>query len=179
MSVLRNALARIFSSAQKPSMHVDANVQTAVYMWPIIEKLLTHGEDGDTYRAAVNFWRHAERPPLAIYDGDVSHCEIDGPLQFAGEYTLPLGGSVFSHGVTIDLDPFEANDLRDHMRAAIERAILAWLADNGRRDPVPATKPYNRETADREAKAKIAEWVARKEAKRAISQSASEGPDHV
>jgi hypothetical protein len=175
MSVLRNALARIFASGRKPDMHVDADVQTAVYMWPIIEKLLAHGEDGDTYRAAVNFWRYAERPPLAVYDGDVSHCHIDGPLQLAGDFALPLGAEIFSNGVTINLNPFEANDLRDHMRGAIERAILAWLADNGRRKLVPAVNPYDRQTADLEAKAMIADWAARKGAKHPVT----EGPDHV
>ncbi|WP_447759690.1 hypothetical protein [Sphingopyxis panaciterrae] len=86
-----------------------------------------------------------------------------------------MGGEIFSHGVTIDLDPFEAHDLRDHMRAAIERAIVAWLADNGRRASSPPKKPYDRETADRKAKAMIADWIARREAKRTIA----EGPDHV
>jgi hypothetical protein len=175
MSVICNALARIFGSRETPNLQFDAEVQTEAFMLPIIEKLLAKGEDGDTYRAAVNFWRYAERPPLAIYDGDVSHCHIDGPLQLAGDDALPLGGEVFSHGVTIDLDPFEANDLRNHMRAAIERAILAWLADNGRRDSSPPKNPYDRETADREAKVLIADWVARREAKHSVV----EGPDHV
>ncbi len=175
MSVLRNALARLFPSGRKPDMHIDGEVQTAIYMWPIIERLLAHGEDGDTYRAAVNFWRNAERPPLAIYDGDGSHCHIDGPLQMAGDFDLPLGGEIFSSGVTIALDPFEANDLREHMRAAIERAILAWLADNGRRESPPAKNPYDRQTADRKAKAMIAGWAARKGTKRPVT----EGPDHV
>lgn len=175
MSVLRNALTHLFSSKPKPDMHIDADVQTAIYMWPIIERLLAHGEDGDTYRAAVNFWRYAERPPLATYDGDGSHCHIDGPLQMAGDFDLPLGGEIFSRGLTIDLDPFEANDLREHMRAAIERAILAWLADNGRRDSSPSKNQYDRETADRKAKAMIADWGARKGTKRPVT----EGPDHV
>lgn len=175
MSVLRNALARFFSWGRKPDLHVDADVRAAIYMWPIIEKLLAHGEDGDTYRAAVNFWRHAERPPLAIYDGNGSHCHIDGPLQMAGNFTLPLGGEIFSRGATIALDPFEANDLREHMRAAIERAILAWLADNGRRESPPAKDPYDRQAADRKAKAMIADWAARKGTKRPVT----EGPDHV
>ncbi|USI76515.1 hypothetical protein [Sphingopyxis sp. USTB-05] len=175
MSVIRNALARIFRSRETSTLHFDADVRTAAFMRPIIEKLLADGEDGDTYRAAINFWRYAERPPLAVYDGDVSHCQIDGPLQLAGNHALPLGGEIFSNGVTIDLDPFEANDLREHMRAAIERAILAWLADNGRRKFVPAVNPYDRPTADREAKAMIADWVARGEVMRPVT----EGPDHV
>jgi len=175
MSVIRNALARIFGSRETSNLDFDADVHTAAFMLPIIEKLLAKGEDGDTYRAAVNFWRYTERPPLAVYDGDTSHCHIDGPLQLAGDFALPLGGEVFSHGVTIDLDPFEAHDLRDHMRAATERAILAWLADNGRRDSSTPINPYDRETADREAKAMIADWIARREAKRTVA----EGPDHV
>lgn len=179
MSVIRNALTRIFRSRERANLHFDADVRTAAFMRPIIEKLLADGEDGDTYRAAVNFWRHAERPPLATYDGDVSHCHIDGPLQLAGDFALPLGGEIFSDGVTIDLDPFEAHDLRDHMRAAIERAILAWLADNGRRDSSPPINPYDRQTADREAKAMIADWVSRKGANRAVTEPVAEGPDHV
>lgn len=175
MFAIRKAVARLFRSRDKATIRFFADVRTAAYMRPIIEKLLADGDDGATYRAAVNFWRHNERPPLTIYDGDVSHCHIDGPLQLAGNHTLPLGGEIFSHGVTIDLDPFEANDLRDHMRGAIERAILAWLADNGRRKFVPAVNPYDRQTADREAKAMIADWVARGEVKRPVT----EGPDHV
>ncbi|RJF93315.1 hypothetical protein [Sphingomonas cavernae] len=179
MSLIRNTLARIFRSREKTDLHFDADVRPAAFMRPIIEKLLDDGEDGDTYRAAVNFWRHAERPPLAIYDGDVSHCHIDGPLQFAGDYALPLGGSIFSHGVTIDLSPFEASELRDHMRAAIERAILAWLADNGRRDIIPASNQFDRQAADREAQAMIADWVARNKANRSVTKPVAEGPDHV
>lgn len=175
MSAISNALARIFRSRETSNSHFVADVRTAAFMRPIIEKLLANDEDGDSYRAAISFWRYAERPPLAIYDGDVSHCHIDGPLQLAGDYDLPLGGEIFSHGVTITLDPFEAHDLRDHMRAAIERAILAWLADNGRRDSVPAVNPYDRQTADREAKAMIADWIALRKAK----CQAAEGPDHV
>lgn len=179
MSTIRNALARIFRLRQKANSNFDANVQAAAFMRPIIEKLLADGEDGDTYRAAVNFWRHAERPPLATYDGDVSHCHIDGPLQLAGDFALPFGGEIFSRGVTITLDPFEANDLRDHMRAAIERAILAWLRDNGRRGSTTPINPYDRQKADREAKAMIADWIARKGANRATTQPVAEDPDHV
>jgi hypothetical protein len=179
MSILRNALARLLPSSEKASMNSAADVRTAAYMRPIIEKLLADGEDGDTYRAALGVWRHTERPPLAIYDGDVSHCQIDGPLQWAGDNALPLGGIVYSHGVTAHLDPFEASDLRDHMRAAIERAILAWLADNGRRDASSATIAFDRRTADHEAKAMIANWVARKEAKRPVAKPVAKAPDHV
>ena len=93
----------------------------------------------------------------------------------AGDFALPLGGEIFSRGVTIALDPFEANDLREHMWAAIERAILAWLADNGRRESPPAKNPYDRQTADRKAKAMIADWAARKGARGPVT----EGPDHV
>lgn len=56
MSVIRNALARIFGSRETSNLDFDADVHTAAFMLPIIEKLLAKGEDGDTYRAAVNFW---------------------------------------------------------------------------------------------------------------------------
>lgn len=160
-------------------MHSAADVRTAAYMRPIIEKLLADGEDGDTYRAALGVWRHTERPPLAIYDGDVSRCQIDGPLQLAGDHPLPLGGIIYSPGVTVRLDPFEASDLRDQLRAAIERAILTWLANNGRRDGSSASTAFDRRTADREAKAMIADWAARKEAKRSVAKPVAKAPDHV
>ena len=57
-------------------------------------------EDGDTFRNSLIPWRWAQRPPIAIYRGDVSTCRIDGPWQVADDHWLPLGGLIVTSGVT-------------------------------------------------------------------------------
>lgn len=179
MSVICNALARFRRASDNVDLHFVADQRIATCVRPIIEKLIADSEDGETYRTAFISWCQPERPPLAVYQGSVSSCRIDGPLQLAVDHAFPLGGLILSPGVTVHLDPFEASNLRDHMRAAIERAILAWLADNGQRDASPVSIEFDRSIADRQAKGMIADWVARKEAKHAVAEPVAEGPDHV
>ena len=182
MSIFRRAMDQLvdrFWAGRKVALHLTADHRIARRTAPLIKRLLADDEDGETCRNAIATWSNSERPPLAVYQGAVSSCRIDGPLQWAGDYPVPLGGLVLSPGVTAQLNPFEASDLRDHMRDAIERAILAWLADNGHLYDAPVTIEIDRPIADREAKAMIAEWVARNEANRSAADPVVEGPDHV
>ena len=181
MSIFRRAMDRLADRfwAGRVALHFTADNRIARRTAPLIKRLLADDEDGETYRNAIATWSKSERPPLAVYHGAVSSCRIDGPLQWAGDYPVPLGGLVLSPGVTAQLNPFEASDLCDHMHAAIERAILAWLSDNGHRHDAPVSISIDRPTADREAKAMIADWTARKGATRAATEPVAEGPDHV
>ena len=182
MSIFRRVTDRLvdrFWAGRKVALHFTADYRIARRTAPLIKRLLADDEDGETCRNAIAPWSKAERPPLAVYQGAVSSCRIDGPLQWAGDHPVPLGGLVLSPGVTAQLNPFEASDLRDHMRAAIERAILAWLSDNGDRQDAPVSIPIDRPTADREAKTMIADWGVRKAVVRLAAKSIAEGPDHV
>src|SRR3546814_4136074 len=86
MSILRKAvdrLANFFRFDHKVILRFAVDRYNASYVVPLIEKLIADGEDGDTYRSALAAWNRAERPPLALYDGETSFCRIDGPYQWA------------------------------------------------------------------------------------------------
>lgn len=157
---LMDRLADCLWTGRKVNLRFTAEYRTACYAVPLINKLLAEGEDGDTYRTALVAWHKAERPPLAIYQGDVSCCRIDGPWQIADRHCLPLGGLILSPGVTAHLDPFEARALHDKMQQAIEDVILAWVRDHNLYALPPVPEHFDRQGADRKAKAMIAAWAA-------------------
>lgn len=130
MSIFLRAMDRLADfiwTGRKVTLRFTAEYRTACYAVPLINKLLAEDEDGEAYRTAIVAWHRAERPPLDIYQGHTSFCRIDGPLQWADDTPLPLGGLILSPGVTAHLNPFEADALRDHIRQAIEDAIVVWV----------------------------------------------------
>lgn len=182
MSILRMAtdpFIRFFRFDSRVDLHFNVDERTAEYVRPLIEKLVSNGEDGETYRMSLAVWQRSERPPLAHYHGDTSVCRIDGPLQWEGDEAFPLGGLILSPGITAHLDPFEALALSEHMRSAIERAILEWVAKHeiGDRGSVP--EAFDRAAADREARALIADWAARRDRGFPFKGGSGEGPEHV
>jgi len=182
MSIFHRALDRLADAlwaGRKVRLHITADYDTARYLLPLIKKLIADDEDGETYRTALIDWHRAERPPLALYDGEASFCRIDGPLQWAGDRRFPLGGLVLSSGVTAHLDPFEANALHDHMKAAIERAIRSWITDYGLRDWPRVPIEFDRQYADRKAKVMIADWAARRGKSRLNVATDAVGSDHA
>jgi hypothetical protein len=56
---------------------------------------------------------------------------------------------------------------------------IAWPADNGHRPDAPASASVDRSADDRDTKAMIAHWAARKAECRPAAEPAAEGPDHV
>ena len=163
MSIVTRALDRLADfiwTGRKVTLRFTAEYPTACYAVPLIRKLLAEGEDGDAYRTALIPWYEAERPPLAIYRGDVSTCRIDGPWQQAGRDGFPLGGLILSPGVTAHLDPFEARALHENMSQAIEGVILAWGRDHDLTAMPPVDEHFDRRRADRKAKAMIAAWTS-------------------
>ncbi len=163
MSIFHRALDRFADflwTGRKVNLRFTAEYRTACYALPLIKKLLAEGEDGDAYRTALVPWHEAERPPLAIYQGDTSRSRIDGPWQMAGRDWLPLGGLILSPGVTAHLDPFEAQALHDKMQEAIEGVILSWVRDHDLTALPPVPEHFDRRRADRKAKAMIAAWTS-------------------
>ncbi|MDK2770453.1 MAG: hypothetical protein KYX69_22380 [Sphingomonas sp.] len=181
MSVFHRVLDRIADwrwTGRKINLRFVAEYRTACFALPIINGILAEDEDGETFRAALTDWRRAERPPLALYHGETSFCRIDGPRQWVKDRSFPLGGLILSPGVTAHLDPFEARELQEHMEWAIEQAIRQWIADHDLHDLSPVPVEFGRRKADRKAKAKIADWVARQERIRPVADDDAEGPDH-
>lgn len=163
MSIFRRTMDRradFLWAGRKVNLRFTVEYRTACYAVPLINKLLSEGKDGDTYRTALVPWHEAERPPLAIYQGETSRCRIDGPWQLAGHNCFPLGGLILSPGVTAHLDPFEARALHDKMQQAIEGVILTWVRDHDLHAPPPVPEHFDRRKADREAKAMIAAWAS-------------------
>jgi hypothetical protein len=153
-------IADFIWTGRKVKLSFFAEYRTACYVAPLIRKMVAETDDGETYRTAVIEWHKAERPPLAIYHGDTSFCRIDGPNQWVNDQSFPLGGLILSPGVTAHLNPFEAHKLREHLQGVIEEAILTWIADHNLRGAPPVPEAFNRQSADRKAKAMLAKWAS-------------------
>jgi len=182
MSILRRAadpIVRFFRFDSQVDLRFSIDERMAEYVRPLIEKLVAKGEDGETYRMALAEWQRSERPPLALYDGDTSVCRIDGPWQWEGSEAFPLGGLILSPGITAHLNPFEARALSEHMKCAIERAILEWIADHEIGDGARMPEAFDRAVADREARAMIADWAARQGWEFPVADGCGVGSQHV
>lgn len=162
MSVFHRAVDRLtdlLRRDRKITYRAFIDPRYASYVTPLLDRIVAEGEDGDTLRNALIPWGRAERPPLAIYCGDISRCRIDGPWQRADGHWLPLGGLIVTSGVTAHLDPFEARALHKRMEQAIEDTILAWVREHDLRSQRRSPEEIDRAVADPAAKAMIAAWA--------------------
>ncbi len=180
MSTFRRAMDRLADfiwTGRKVTLWFTAEYRTACFVAPLINKLTAENEDGATYRIALIPWHQSERPPLATYSGYVSRCQIDGPVQWANDRPVPLGGLIDCAGVTARLNPFEAASLHEKMRQANEAAIRAWAWENDLHSRPSASERFDRRSADRKAKAMIAAWAKRQMVPEAPSASPANGGD--
>jgi hypothetical protein len=152
-------LADLLRSDRGITYRAFLDVRTAPYVTPLLDKIVADDADGEALRNSLIPWRRAERPPLAIYHGDVSTCRIDGPWQVAGKRWLPLGGLIVSPGVTVHLNPFEAQALHRRMQQVIEDTIRAWVREHDLRGRHRGPEEIDRTVADPAAKAMIAAWA--------------------
>lgn len=130
MPVFRKAVDRLADLTRRDhriTYRTFINARVVPYVTPLLDRIIADDADGDTLRNALIPWRQAQRPPIAIYRGDVSTCRIEGPWQVANEHWLPLGGLIVTSGVTAQLNPFEAQTLHRRMQEAIDDTILAWV----------------------------------------------------
>ena len=163
MPVFRKAvdrLAHLLRGDRKITYRAIINARIAPYVTPLLDKIIADDVDGDTLRNSLIPWQRAQRPPLALYRGDLSTCRIDGPRQTVDHHWFPLGGLILSPGVTAHLNPFEAQALHKHMEKTIEDAIVVWVRDHDLYALRLVPEAIDRKPADRAAKAMIAAWVA-------------------
>ncbi|SNT15208.1 hypothetical protein SAMN06295912_14916 [Sphingomonas laterariae] len=158
-------LADLMRCDRKVTYRAFLDARTAPYVTPLLDKIVADDADGDTLRNSLIPWRRAQRPPIAIYHGDISRCRIDGPWQVADDQWLPLGGLIVTSGVTAHLNPFEAQALHKRMQQAIEDVTLAWVREHDLYALRHVPEEIDRTVADPAAKAMIAAWaVGRREA---------------
>ena len=165
MPVFRKAvdrLADLLRGDRRITYRAYIDARTAPYVTPLLDKIVADDEDGDTIRNSLIPWRRAQRPPIAIYRGDVSTCRIDGPWQVADDHWLPLGGLIVTSGVTAHLNPFEAQALHKRMQQAIEDVTLAWVREHDLYALRHVPEEIDRTVADPAAKAMIAAWAFRR-----------------
>lgn len=184
MPILRRAMDRLADflwTDRKVTMRFTADYRIARFTFPLIKRLITDDDDGETYRCAIAQWPLNERPPLHIHRGEVSTFRIDDPLQNAGLTYFPLGGLIESPGVTAHLDPMEADRLDRQVQEAVEQTIRDWIREHGLYDQPRSPREIDRPKADREAHAVIARWVAEHvaEPKPAHQLDSGKGPDHA
>jgi hypothetical protein len=192
-------LADLLRHDRKVTYRASINAHLAHHVTPLLDRIVADDEDGETLRFTMIPWQRAERPPIAIYRGELSTCRIDGPWQVASHHWFPLGGLVLSPGVTTHLNPFEAQALHKHMEKAIEDAIVAWVRGHDLYALRHVPEEIDRKPADRAAKAMIAAWIGgqRKtgtapskgisrpdnccsgETAHALCEACGKGPDHA
>ena len=162
MPIFRNAvdwLADLLRRDRKITYRTFIDARLAPHVTPLLDRIVADDEDGDTLRNSLIPWRRAQRPPIAIYRGDVSTCRIDGPWQVVDRHWLPLGGLIVTAGVTAHLNPFEAQALHKRMQQAIEESVLAWVREHDLYALRHVPEEIDRKVADPAAKAMIAGWV--------------------
>lgn len=163
MSIFHHAmdrLADLLRRNRKITYRAYIDARTAPYVVPLLDKIVADDEDGDAFRNSLIPWRRAQRPPIAIYRGDVSTCWIDGPWQVADDHWFPLGGLIVTRGVTAHLNPFEAEALHKRMQKAIEDAVFAWACEHDLYALRHVPDEIDRTVADPAAKAMIAAWAS-------------------
>jgi len=192
MTIFLDALDRLADflwTDRTVTMHFRADYRIARLAQPLIQRLLTNDEDGETYRCSIARWTINERPTLHVHRGVISTLRIDGPLQNADGVYLPLGGLIEAPHVTAHLDPIEANRLDSRVQEAIDRTLHNWIVEHGLFDKPRQCREIDRHDADREARAIIARWVADHSAKPAtdamrgapgdgLCEACRKGPDH-
>jgi hypothetical protein len=162
MPVFRKAvdrLADLLRRDRRITYRACIDARTAPYVVPLLDKIVADDEDGDTFRNSLIPWRRAQRPPIAIYRGDISTCRIDGPWQVADDHWFPLGGLILTSGVTAHLNPFEAEALHKRMQKAIEDTVFAWACEHDLYALRHVPDEIDRAVADPAAKALIATWA--------------------
>lgn len=162
MPIFRKAIDRLtdlLRRDRKITYRAFINPRLAPYVTPLLDKIVADNEDGETLRNSLIPWRRSQRPPIAIYRGDISTCRIDGPWQVADDHWLPLGGLIVTSGVTAHLNPFEAQALHKRMQQAIEDTTLAWVREHDLYALRHGPEEIDRTIADPAAKAMIAAWA--------------------
>mgnify|MGYP000853160607 FL=1 len=163
MPIFRKAidrLADLLRRDRKITYRAQIDARTAPYVVPLLNKIVADDEDGDTLRNSLIPWRRAQRPPIAIYRGDISTCRIDGPWQVADDHWFPLGGLIVTSGVTAHLNPFEAEALHKRMQKAIEDTVFSWACEHDLYALRHIPDEIDRAVADPAAKAMIAAWAS-------------------
>jgi len=153
-------LADLLRRDRRITYRATIDARTAPYVVPLLDKIVADDEDGDTLRNSLIPWRRAQRPPIAIYRGDVSTCRIDGPWQVADDHWFPLGGLIVTSGVTAHLNPFEAEALHKRMQKAIEGTVFAWACEHDLYALRHIPDEIDRTVADPAAKAMIVAWAS-------------------
>ena len=173
-------LADFLWTDRKVTMRFTADYRIARFTFPLIKRLITDDDDGETYRCAIAQWTLNERPPLHIHRGEVSTFRIDGPLQNAGFTYFPLGGLIESPGVTAHLDPVDTDRLDRQVQEAVERTIRDWIMEHRLHDQPRSRREIDRPEADQKARAVIDRWVSEEfgEQERAYQPDSEKGPDH-
>jgi hypothetical protein len=182
MSIFVRAIDRIFDfflTGRKVKLCIYAEYRTACFLAPLLRKMAAETDEGETYRSNLIEWHKAERPPVAVYHGEVSSCRIDGPLQWIDSRSFPLGGLILSPGVTAHLNPFEARELQQHIRSVIEQAIVAWVTDHNLYDAPRPPEHFDRKKADRKAIAMLANWAVCKDDEQPACGFELEGSEHA
>ena len=122
-----------------------------------VRRLSRPGLDGSCYRNFIADWLYFERPMIDRFRGAEFSAQFEGPLVAIGGKTYPLGGFILHHLQWTRLSPEDAFDLRETLRAVVDRTVGKWMKDkNLTFVPALPEKAFpDRAAADAEAERQI------------------------
>lgn len=104
---------------------------------PLVKRLLADGTEGNTYRTKLSKWHERWQRPVDVYNGRSHFCWIENPKSL-DDYGTTLCGLIIGPNVKAFLDPFDAQNLRDHMTAAVDKTIAKWISKHN----IPKGTPF-------------------------------------
>lgn len=122
-----------------------------------VRRLSRPGLDGSCYRTFIADWLYLERPMIDRFKGEEFSAQFEGPLVAIGDKTYPLGGFILHHLQWARLSPEDAFDLRETLRAVVDRSVRKWMEGKDLTFvPALPEKPFpDRAAADAEAERQI------------------------
>ena len=128
MSFLRKILNKF--SKQTVTLSFKTDPATAKFATSIIETLLANDEIGECLRCAVALLSRYNLPIVETYCGKESILYIFGPLQWTSFHkSFPLAGRIISSGISAELNSVEADELRQLVNQAVEKAICQYISE--------------------------------------------------
>jgi hypothetical protein len=130
----------------------------------IVHRLSAPGADGRTARSFLLDWLYLQRPMFDRFIGGGYNVQFEGPPVNIDGTDCPLGGYICRDLDWAHLNPIDAIELRELLRAAIVDVVERWIAGRPLQFlPAVPQKPLpDRAAADAEAERAVREYFARR-----------------
>lgn len=130
---------------------------TEVMIDDYVRRLSRPGEDGKWFRTFLIDWLYFERPMIDRFRAAEFSVQFEGPPVAIDGKVYPLGGFILHHLQWARLSPEDAFDLREKLRAVVDRTVGKWMEGKDLTfvPALPEKRFPDRAAADAEAERQI------------------------